>query len=237
MKSSTAILPLCLLPIAIACSINRGVVGSGNVIEELRDVGAFDAIRVDGSVDVFLAQGEAAPVRVVAEDNLLPIVETTVKGTTLTIKTTGSYSTKVGIDLYVTLPTLRSISTNGSSDVYGEGTFEADSLTIKTSGSSDIECAVAVGALTLDSNGSSDILISGTARTLKIEASGSSDVSAYELVAAEAQVKTSGSSDAQVNAKILDARATGSSDIRYRGSPQKLNTSDSGSASIGPEGT
>ena len=179
MRSSTALLPLCLLPIAIACSINLGVVGSGNVIEELRDVGAFDAIRVDGSVDVFLAQGEAAPVRVVAEDNLLPIVETTVKGTTLTIKTTGSYSTKVGIDIYVTLPTLRSISTSGSSDVYGEGTFEADSLTIKTSGSSD----------------------------------------------------------AQVNAKILDARATGSSNIRYRGSPQKLNTSDSGSASIGPEGT
>jgi hypothetical protein len=56
-------------------------------------------------------------------------------------------------------------------------------------------------------------------------------------VAAEAQVKTSGPSDAQVNAKILDARATGSSNIRYRGSPQKLNTSDSGSASIGPEGT
>ena len=63
------------------------------------------------------------------------------------------------------------------------------------------------------------------------------DIAAFELVAAEADVKASGSSDASVNAKVLRAHASGSSDIRYRGLPEKLTSSDRGLGYVGPEGT
>ena len=85
--------------------------------------------------------------------------------------------------------------------------------------------------------GSSDVEVSGVVDLLQVVAGGSSDVAAFELVAAEADVKTSGSSDATVNAKILRAHASGASDIRYRGLPENLTSSDSGSGSVGPEGT
>jgi len=117
----------------------------------------------------------------------------------------------------------------------GEGRIESEDLAIQTSGSSDVECAVVTRSLSLRSRGSSDIVVSGTTDALKVTSSGSSDVNAFELLAVDAEVRTSGSSDALVNAKNLEARASGSSDIRYRGLPEKLNTSDSGSASIGPE--
>ena len=227
----------CLAVLASSCAFNLGstVIGSGDVVEVTRDVGSFDSIDVSSSIDVFISQGEAGPLTIKAEDNLVPLVKTTVRGSTLRIDISGSYSTKVGIDVFLTTPKLRSIIASGSSDVLGEGRFESEELSIQTSGSSDVECAVVVGSLSLKSSGSSDIVISGTAKTLSVVASGSSDVSAFELVAIDAEVKTSGSSDALVNARNLDARATGSSDIRYRGLPEKLNTSDSGSASIGPE--
>ena len=239
MKTLSALTALSLFSIFAACSITLGpsLKGSGNVVEELREVASFDSIKVGSTINVHLSQGEAQPIKVKAEDNLLPILVTKVTGSVLRIETSGSYITSVGFHVYVTTPKLRSISASGSSDVFGEGLIESEELSIQTSGSSDVECAVVAGNLTLKSSGSSDIVVSGTAQTLTVVSSGSSDVSAFELVAVEAEVKSSGSSDIQVQAKILRADASGSSDIRYRGLPEHISTSDSGSASIGPEGT
>ncbi len=208
------------------------VKGSGVVIEETRDVAPFDSIKVGGSMNVILSQGEPGPLRIKAEDNLAPLVVATVNGSELTLKTTGSYSTKVGINVYVTTADIRSIKSGGSADVLCQGRVEVDELELDASGSSDIECAVKAGTLVVFASGSS-----GVVDLLQVVAGGSSGVAAFELVAAEADVKTSGSSDATVNAKILRAHASGASDIRFRGLPENLTSSDSGSGSVGPEGT
>ena len=213
------------------------VKGSGVVIEETRDVAPFDSIKVGGSMNVILSQGEPGPLRIKAEDNLAPLVVATVNGSELTLKTTGSYSTKVGINVYVTTADIRSIKSGGSADVLCQGRVEVDELELDASGSSDIECAVKAGSLTVVTSGSSDVRLSGAVDLLQVVANGASDVAAFELVAAEADVKASGSSDASVNAKVLRAHASGSSDIRYRGLPEKLTSSDGGAGSVGPEGT
>ncbi len=218
-------------------SDSDAVKGSGVVIEETRDVAPFDSIKVGGSMNVILSQGEPGPLRIKAEDNLAPLVVATVSGSELTLRTTGSYSTKVGITVYVTTADIRSITAGGSTDVLCQGRFEVDELELDASGSSDIECAVKAGSLTVVTSGSSDIRLSGNVDHLEVVASGSSDVAAFELVAAKADVKASGSSDASVNAKVLRAHASGSSDIRYRGLPEELTSSDSGAGSVGPEGT
>jgi hypothetical protein len=236
MKTLFALTSLCLFSFVAACTFNL-VKGSGNVVEELREVASFDSIEVGGSIDVHLTQGEAQPVMIKAEDNLLPLLVTRVKGSVLHVESSGSYSTELGIDIFVTTPEIRSIIASGSSDVLSKGRIESEDLVIQTSGSSEVECAVVARSLNLRSDGSSNIVVSGTTDALKLSSSGSSAVNAFELLAVDAEVQTSGSSDALVNAKNLEARASGSSDIRYRGLPEKLNTSDSGSASIGPEGS
>jgi len=211
--------------------------GSGVVIEETRDIAAFDSIWVKGSLNVLLSMGEPGPLRIKAEDNLAPLVVATVNGSELTLKTTGSYSTEVGITVYVTTADIRSITAGGSTDVLCQGRLEVDELELDASGSSDIECAVKAGSLTVVTSGSSDIRLSGNVDHLEVVASGSSGVAAFELVAAKADVKASGSSDASVNATVLRAHASGSSDIRYRGLPEKLDSSSRGVGSVGPEGT
>ena len=99
----------CTLALSVSCGIQSsfemhssglsGVKGSGVVIEETRDVAAFDSIRVEGSLDVVLSLGEAGPLRIKAEDNLAPLVIATVKGSELTLKTSDSYNTKIGIEV------------------------------------------------------------------------------------------------------------------------------------------
>ena len=234
----------CSLALSVSCGIqssfethSSGVKGSGVVIEETRDVAAFDSIRVEGSLSVVLSLGEAGPLRIKAEDNLAPLVIAAVKGSELTLKTSDSYSTKVGIEVYVTAPDIRSIKASGSTDVLCQGLLEVEELALEASGASNVECTIHAENLTATASGSSDIHLSGHVKLLSVTASGASDVAAFELVATEADVETSGASDASVNTKVLRAHASGSSDIRYRGLPEKLTSKDRGAGSIGPEGT
>jgi len=228
----------CSLALSSSCGVRfTALKGSGTVVEEARDVAPFDSVRVEGSINLILSRGEAGPLRIKVEDNLAPLVVATVEGSELLLKTTGSYTTKVGINVYATTADLRSIKSSGSTDVLCQGRVEVDELELEASGASDIECAVNSGSLTVVAQGSSDVRISGAVDLLQVVAEGSSDVAAFELLAAEADVKASGSSDIYVNAKVLRAHASGSSDVRYRGLPEKLSASDRGSGSVSPEGT
>ena len=245
MKISAAL--ACSLALSASCGVQStsevtssgfgGLKGSGVVIEETREVAAFDSIKVEGSINLILSLGDPRPLRIKVEDNLASLVDAKVTGSELTLRTTGSYSSEVGINIYATTAQIRSIKSRGSTDVLCQGRVEADELELEASGSSDIECAVKAGSLVVIASGSSDIRLSGDVDLLQVVAGGSSSVGAFELVAAEADVKASGSSDASVNAKVLRAHASGSSDIRYRGLPEKLSSSDRGSGSVGPEGT
>jgi hypothetical protein len=184
-----------------------------------------------------LSLGEAGPLRIKAEDNLAPLVIATVKGSELTLRTEGSYSTEVGIEVYATTADIHAIETSGSTEVSCQGELTADELNLETSGSSEIQCAMKAGSLTVIASGASDIRLSGDANLLNVLTSGASTVAAFELFAAEAEIKTSGASSVTVNANVLQAHASGASNIRYRGLPEKLTSKDRGAGSIGPEGT
>ena len=236
----------CSLALSVSCGIQSsfemrssglsGVKGSGVVIEETRDVAAFDSIRVEGSLDVVLSLGEAGPLRIKAEDNLAPLVIATVKGSELILKTSNSYNTEIGIEVYVTTEGIRAIKVSGSTDVLCQGLFEVEELALEASGSSDIECTVRAGSLTAASSGSSDIRLSGQVNLFNVIASGASDVAAFELVAWDVDVTTSGSSDASVNARNLQAHASGASDIRCRGPVERFTGKSLGAGSIEAEG-
>ena len=237
----------CSLALSVSCGVQSsfevhssglsGVKGSGVVIEETRDVTTFDSIRVEGSLTVVLSLGEAGPLRIKAEDNLAPLVIAAVKGSELTLKTSDSYSTKVGIEVYVTAPDIRSIKASGSTDVLCQGLLEVEELALEASGASNVECTIHAENLTATASGSSDIHLSGHVKLLSVTASGASDVAAFELFAWDVDVTTSGSSDASVNARNLQAHASGSSDIRYRGPIERFITKCLEAGSIEGEGT
>ena len=237
----------CTLALSASCGLqssfkmvtsgSSGVTGSGAVVEETRNVASFDSIKVEGSLSVHLSLGKPGPLRIKAEDNLIPLVIATVKGSELTLRTEGSYNTEVGIEVYATTADIHAIKTSGSTDVSCQGELMADDLNLETSGSSEIQCAMKAGSLTVIASGASDLRLSGEVDLLNVQTNGASTVAAYELFAAEAEINTSGASNVSVNAKRLQAHASGASNIRYRGLPEKLTSKDRGAGSIGPEGT
>ena len=70
----------CVLPVDITIGDGFHVRGSGHVITEARAVAPFDGIVASGAVIVDVVERGFEGVRVTAEDNLMPYLETRVEG-------------------------------------------------------------------------------------------------------------------------------------------------------------
>jgi hypothetical protein len=206
---------LCLGLISInSCNLNV-IHGSGNAKTESRAVGSFSKIEISGSPDVEVAVGPAASVAVTADDNILPIIETSVEGDTLKIGSKHSYNTRVGVKVKITAPALDGVSVTGSGDIRVTG--------------------LKAGDMDAGVTGSGDVTLSGEIEQLRAHITGSGSLQAGELGAKGVRVTVTGSGDATVRAREeLDARVTGSGDVRYSGNPTQVQKHVTGSGNIAP---
>ena len=211
----------------------QGVRGDGNVTTDTRATSSFNAIVVTGSVDVYLSQGEKEEVTVEADQNLLEIIRTEVKGNTLHIYETKNIRKADARKVYITFQELNSLIAKGATDVYGRTPIRTESLEVGISGASDVTLEIYTNELICRIDGAADGYLSGEVKAMIARVSGSSDLEAGNLISQTCQVETDGASDAQVHAtESLDAKASGSSDIEYRGNPKTLRKEESTAADI-----
>jgi Putative auto-transporter adhesin, head GIN domain len=121
----------------------------------------------------------------------------------------------------------------GSGDVSID-TVESKLLESNVRGSGDVKFgSVKAGQVNISVTGSGDVGAAGSADKVLIEISGSGDVRTSRLIAREVDVKVIASGDADVHAtEKLNASVRGSGEIRYAGSPKKVDKDVKGSGSI-----
>ena len=149
----TYFLPLFMIVLLVstACdSEDNGprVSGSGNVITEDRTLDDIDRITVQGSANVVLRQETTQSVSVEADDNIVPIITTEVRGGELFISNSQSYRTRNAVTVYVAIPSVRSLRVQGSADIVSETSLEGSTLEMSASGSGDIRSEVYYDELT-----------------------------------------------------------------------------------------
>lgn len=201
-------------------------------------VASFQNIAVASGIDLYLTQGSAEGVKVVAHEDLINDVVVQKEGNSLTIKYKNNISwgrlvKGQSIKVYVTCKNIAAVTASGGSDVYSQNTIKANTLNITASGGSDIKLSVSTQNLELRTSGGSDVDIKGTATNMNATASGGSDIDALELIVDYAKVTASGGSDANVNvSKGLEASASGGSDVNYKGNASVNKTSSSKSGDV-----
>jgi hypothetical protein len=226
------------LLVTAACSVGaQKTVYDPNV--EVRSAGSFHTVKVSGGIDLYLSAGEEA-VAVSAKDLAYRAhIKTEVRDGVLMIW----YEWKDGRNIlvgsnkqlkaYVSYKTLKALSASGGSDVIVDGWIKSSKLDVNVSGGSDFKGAVEVDDLKVNASGGSDVAISGKAETVEVDASGGSDFNGFDLSAQTVNISASGGSDAEIAvSKDITARASGGSDIRYRGTATVTNTNTSGSSSV-----
>jgi hypothetical protein len=197
--------------------------GNGILKTEDRTTGSFKSVASHGSFDVYVSNGEPS-VKIEAEENLLPFIETYVDGSTLNIRTKDNSWIRPGrqIKIFVSSPDFESIRSYGSGDITGQSKIiNTSNLELRVNGSANIKMDVDAPAINTQTNGSGDIDLKGTAKSFTGEIHGSGDIRALDLQTDEATIKIYGSGNANVfvNSK-LDVHVAGSGDVNYKGNAQ-----------------
>lgn len=206
-----------ILACGISISGSQVVHGSGKITSQTRTVPEFTSIELAGSGDVTVRVGGSQSVVIETDDNIQPLIETTVRGGKLVVgtKPNTSISTKQPVHVTITVKSLDSASLTGSGNI-----------TI-----SDMNA----DAASINLQGSGNITTSGKAQNVQATLTGSGNIVCADLQASSATVRISGSGNISVNAsQSLDASISGSGTIKYRGNPTRVNQSVTGSGSINP---
>lgn len=221
MKKNWLLCLAVLVLLSMACSLSiqnpQTIEGSGVVTSETRSVSGFNEIELAGSADVIVSLGDAESVVVEAEDNLLPLITTEVRGSKLVINfkpNTRVNPTKL-IRVTIKMRSFEGARISGSGNVTVTG--------------------LSAGQVKFDLPGSGNITADGTVETVNVTLEGSGNVQCGDLQARSAWVSLDGSGNVTVFAnENLDAKIKGSGTVFYAGDPAEVNTSVPGSGSILP---
>jgi hypothetical protein len=208
------------------------IAGSGNVITEERSVKDFTGIEVSGAFKVYLSQGEEVGLLIEADDNVMPYIETNVRGGTLHIGTRGLGFTNSTTTAHITLNDPRQIRISGAVKVTGTTPLEFEKLQVTASGASDLEFEAYGGRLQLKMSGASKANLSGEVEELHLKLSGASKLTAECMHTQEADIDVSGASSASISVEEdLYVTASGASSVRYLGRPN-VRSSVSGAGKV-----
>ncbi len=190
-----------------------GVRGNGRLKTEYRNVAEFTKIDASGAYSIKVKVGESSSVRIKAEENLLSLIRTRVKGNTLIIDNKKNLSPRKELLIEITTKDLTSIECSGANDIEVVG-INTDRFEVDLSGAGSIE-------------------LEGEVEKFFSDLSGAGSINARSLIANKVYISVSGAASATVHAKeFLDASVSGVGSIDYFGNPQNTKTNVSGVGSI-----
>lgn len=206
---------------------------------ETRNHTDFTKISIGVPAQVRLTKG---PFKVVLKGKDLDDIQSTVKGDQLVIKRKKENWSFFGNDaddltIYISMPSLEAASLSGSGKLESLDQFTGKNIKLSVSGSGKMLLKVVAENLDAHVSGSGSIETSGSAQNFEAHISGSGKVKAEDLRAGSVDVHISGSGDCYVHVDDkLEARISGSGNVRYTGSPTTVNARTSGSGKISKRG-
>ncbi len=183
----------CLALGLCACVLNLGDVAGGDRQTQTREVAPFEAIAIEGSIDVDAKVGSALSVEVEADGKIIDKVETRVEDGTLLVSLERGVHLNTGRMLVrVTVPNLSSVAVSGSGDAMLEGLDET-SFAIAVTGSGDVEAGGEVESVTVTVSGSGDVGARALqAKTANVVLRGSGDITVTATETAKGVIQGSG---------------------------------------------
>ena len=212
----------------------NGITGEGEKIKKELKVDNFEGVTLHFSGNVVLTHGSDFSVMAEGQENIIDNIETDVSGGIWEVEFDKNVRNHKELTIYITMPKLTKAAIYGSGDIRTTNHFpRVSELNCGISGSGDLLLDVEAGKLDAKISGSGDIKLEGKADNLGVRISGSGDLDAFELNSDHVSVGISGSGDVKVVAnESLDVRVSGSGDVYYKGRPDKMKSSVSGSGDV-----
>lgn len=196
-----------------------------------REVKPFSKIEISGAASVVYTQSDSLSLKVTADEKEINNIYTTYEGDVLVVKAKGSFTHPYKV--YINANGLKKVTASGASKFSTANTLTSDSISMDVSGASNIVANLKVRAVDVMLSGASGTTLEGETQSLYGTVSGASSLKAYKLNTPVASVTASGASTAKVFAtEKINANATGSSTIKFKGDPKDVSAEASSSSSI-----
>lgn len=203
MKKLTAISALFCMFLTSSCR-KDSITGGGSSVNKEITLANFSSIQGNADIKLHITHGSVLKTEIRGYENLVNITETAVINGKLIINYKREYHNvqNSNVELYIVMPVLNYVGTNGSGDAWIDGFQNGNFLESKI-------------------NGSSNIYISNSQyNNVLLEINGSGDIRAAGLSTDRAEANIHGSGDIEISCtQYLKASTYGSGDIKYWGNP------------------
>ena len=219
------------VPVLILTAAIATLTGSGVTKTEARPVEAFTAIESGGSWNVEIVAGDKATVAITGDDNIVPLITTTVKDGVLVVRCAESITTKVPTTVKIAVPSLTALKLSGAGNA-SVSDVKSTKLALDASGAGNVSFKGTSEDVAVKATGAGNVALAGKAKSLTANVSGAGNVDGAAFEVTLATVKVSGSGNVAVNATTsLDVTASGTGNVVYSGAP-KLSKKVSGMGSV-----
>jgi hypothetical protein len=216
------------------CRDDETTHGSGVILEEIREVDSFHSVEIRGSCDLYFVRSASQELRVITDDNILPLIQTWVRHDgTLIIESKGSYSTRAGVKVNASMVEIRGLSIAGSGKIVGESPFSPRELHLIIVGSGNMFMNIRSTNVWSSIAGSGSIHLAGKARYHNVTIAGSGNLEALDLHVSSYDIQLPGSGECRIHVEdILNVVIADSGNVYYRGHPSVINTTIAGSGNV-----
>jgi hypothetical protein len=205
---------LIIVAICLAGCSREEIKGNGVIKTETRPITEFSSLVVNGGYRVKWSPGKPM-FTISADDNLLPLIKTTLHGETLEIASKENLAPTKDITITVSSSGLDSIRLNGGIR------FHASELARRK--------------FKIESSGAADITIAGSVSDLEAHMMGASHLTARSLQVETANLSLLGASDAHVNVSdSLRVSILGAGSVVYSGNPKTVEQKITGTGKVQP---
>lgn len=212
LMSSTVVVLLCFYYF-------RSVKGSGRVLEENRQVKAFNSVNIEGIGKVVYTKGDTQKVSVVTDDNILKYIKTETKDGTLFI-TCGSHALikPSKLEIHITSKSLQAFSGKGAISLAGKDTLSTDELLLSLIGKGSISLQANAEKIATSVKGNGHIDVRGSAVEHMVKIIGNGRVNSRDLKTEMTSLTIVGNGEVELYAtEKLALDLKGNSEIWYKG--------------------
>jgi hypothetical protein len=218
----------CVIFLVLACGGSDGsrtvfsdpIIGSGDIITDVRSLPPFDSVDLMAHADVYLVEGGAQNVRIEADDNIIGHIMTTVSaGGVLIIDADATYDSAHGVEIYLNATDVRSLQ------LTGVGIIDATNID-------------SMGNVRATLTGVGTISLSGVADTFDgmhsgVGVGGVAAIDAEDLSTRRSTIVLSGVGDCRVTfTDELNVTISGIGDVYFAGNPANVNATITGTGKV-----
>jgi Putative auto-transporter adhesin, head GIN domain len=230
MRKQNPFLPVCLLLLLVilgSCEKENRfdcVKRTGQLITETRSLSGFSGIYLKDNVDVFITEDSVFSVRVEAGEHIVPLIVTEVKNNTLYIENNNrcnwARAYNKALNVYITMPKIDRITSNGSGKITGLNTISSEVLTVETQKTGDVELWVSCKTLFSQADAWGDILLHGSVVSFSCDVKSNAFVNAQDMVANYAWIHHYGTGNCSIKMDgTIDCQLDNMGDIYCYGNP------------------